>query len=299
MRSGVASLALALVLLVPTGNAAAVFVPDESTNSIIADINASDSADVNVYDYTTVGTAWTPLILATVAEFNAVSPVGVPQLRYVTASGDADCLDLPDDVWDLTGIIVCDTNRPEDFPYDPNAPVDGWGGSTQARDDDTTVIVLNNFVPDGYYIPDEKADNTVCHEMMHAYTGVGDAYNSDASGSCVWGDLLSPGSTDLRLMRERYPTTVASSSRPDEEPSLWERTKAVGREVGVRVCDAIPHVDISFLWEGTKATGRDVRDRLSDVMPNVDIDIPGMDIPLPHPGLNMPDVNLPTCKATD
>jgi hypothetical protein len=158
--------------------------------------------------------------------------------------------------------------------------------------DATTVIALNNIAPDGY---DAVADSTVCHELMHAYTDVGDGDDPDLFGSCVWGDLLSPGCTDMRLMGERDPTTVANSSGRDEEPSLWERTKAVGREVGVRVCNVIPHVDIRFLWEDTKTTGREVRDRVSDILPDVDIDVPDVAIGLPDLGIDIPalDVGLP------
>src|SRR5215217_193408 len=83
--------------------------------------------------------------------------------------------------------------------------------------DYTTVIARNDIAPDGYYA---VTDHTVCHDLMHAYPDVGDAYDSDLLGSCVWGDLLSSGCTDVRLMRERDPATVANSSGPDQEPSL-------------------------------------------------------------------------------
>ena len=79
------------------------------------------------------------------------------------------------------------------FELDPNAPPEGWQGNAQYRDADTTIISLNSFVPEGMYLPVEEADNTVCHEMMHAYTRIHDAYDSDVSGSCVWGELLAPG----------------------------------------------------------------------------------------------------------
>ena len=65
-------------------------------------------------------------------------------------------------------------------------------------------IVLNSFVPEKFYVPAEALDNTVCHEMMHAYTGVDDNFDSDVN-SCVFGDRLSPGTTDVRLMQERWP----------------------------------------------------------------------------------------------
>jgi hypothetical protein len=265
---------------------------------------------VNVYDYTTVGTPWTPLVIATIAEFNAVSPAAAPQLAYVAAPGDADCLDITADVEDITGIIVCDTSRPEEFPDDPNAPVDGWSGATGSIDDDTTVIILNNIIPGDVYRPDSWGDNTVCHEMMHAYTGVADSYGSDLSGSCVWGYLLSPGPTDLRLMQELYPVTMSVESVADEEPSLWDRIRATGREKREQMCDALADADIGFpdvnLPEidpgpvvGHLIELAEARDLVREVVPDVDIDIPGVDIPLPHPDLDMPDMNLPTCRTTD
>jgi hypothetical protein len=141
------------------------------------------AADIAVYDYTRVGTEWTPLIQATVDEFNAVRPPTAPRLVYVWGPGDKECLDLAADVWDLTGIIVCDTSRPDDFPH-PNIPADRWwAGSAGSRDADTVAIALNSWVPDGYSRPYEQDDITVCHELMHAYTGVGDNDDSDVSGS--------------------------------------------------------------------------------------------------------------------
>ena len=165
--------------------------------------------------------------MATVDEFNAVRPATAPRLVYSAESGSFDCLDLPESVSNLAGIIICDTSRPGEFPYDPNAPKEGWAGFARRIDDDTIRIVLNSFVPEGYYLPAEGADNTVCHEMMHAYTGVEDNYDSDAN-SCVFGDLLSPGTTDVRLMKERWPATVAEPSR--REP----------------VSDVLPDVDIDI-----------------------------------------------------
>jgi hypothetical protein len=287
MHTTIAPLVLA-ALLIPAGHAAPTFNVDQESSSTTTVLNAYKYADVNVYDYTTVGTQWSPLIIETVEEFNSASPASAPQLTYVAASGEADCLDLSPDVWDLTGIIICDTNRPQDYPVNPNAPANGWAGKSRPRDDDTTVVVLNNVTPDGASVLEWAADNTVCHEMMHAYTFVDDAYGMDLSGSCVWGDLLSPGPTDIRLMRDAYPVTV-------EKPSWWDRTKATASEARERMCDAIPDVDISILWDRTRATGRGVRDRVSEVVPDVDIDIPGLDIGMPDVDIDMPDVDMPGC----
>jgi hypothetical protein len=169
--------------------------------------NAAAPETMTVYDYTTISAPfWTPIIKGTVDEFNAVRPDSAPRLVYFAESGSFDCLDLPPRVTNLAGIIICDTSRPGEFPVDPNAPKEGWGGFERRIDDDTTRIVLNSYVPEGYFIPAEVIDNTICHEMMHAYTGVADNYDSDVN-SCVFGDLLAPGTTDVRLMGERWLTT--------------------------------------------------------------------------------------------
>jgi hypothetical protein len=140
-------------------------------------------------------------------------------------------------VANLAGIIICDTFRPTEYPGNPNAPDGEWGGVARLLDDDTTRIVLNSFVPAGYELSPEDADNTVCHEMMHAYLrGVEDNYDSDAN-SCVWGNLLAPGPTDKRLMREQWPARVAEPTRPvaGVEPSWPERVR-----------DAIPDVELDL-----------------------------------------------------
>ena len=76
-------------------------------------------------------------------------------------SGSFDCLDLPSRVSNLAGIIICDTHRPGEFPYDPNAPKEGWAGLAHRLDDDTARIVLNSYVPEGYYLTAEDRDNGI------------------------------------------------------------------------------------------------------------------------------------------
>src|SRR5215207_8338848 len=119
LRSVLAALALALVLLIPTG------------------VGAEAPPDMVVYDYTTTNSSyWTPIIIPTVDEFNAVRPDSAPRLIYSAESGSFDCLDLPPQVSKRAGIIICDTRRPGEFPYDPNAPKEGWSGSARQLDDD-------------------------------------------------------------------------------------------------------------------------------------------------------------------
>ncbi len=48
------------------------------------------------------------------------------------------------------------------------------------------------------------AANTVCHELMHAVTGIKDKYDSRLSTSCVWGNLPTPGRFDVAYARKVY-----------------------------------------------------------------------------------------------
>ena len=121
----ISALLFTFVLLIPTG------------------VGAQAPPDMVVYDYTTISAPfWTPIIVATVDEFNAARPDSAPRLVYSAESGSVDCLDLPESISDLAGIIICDTSRPGDYPADSNAPVDGWAGVARQLDDDTTRIVL-------------------------------------------------------------------------------------------------------------------------------------------------------------
>ena len=47
-------------------------------------------------------------------------------------------------------------------------------------------------------------DNVVCHEFMHATTGIPDNYGARPDTSCVWGDLSAPGSFDAQYAHQVY-----------------------------------------------------------------------------------------------
>jgi hypothetical protein len=47
-------------------------------------------------------------------------------------------------------------------------------------------------------------DNTVCHEFMHATTGIRDNFDTLLDTSCVWGDLSAPGSFDAKFAHKVY-----------------------------------------------------------------------------------------------
>ena len=228
---------------VPVGTNQRASTTSDGGRSAASLETASGPEIIKVYDYTTTSAPfWTPIIKATVEEFNDARPPEAPLLVYSAESGSFDCLDLPQKVADLAGIIICDTSRPGEFPHDPNAPKQGWGGFTEPIDDDLVRIVLNSYVPEDSYLPAEGVDNTVCHEMMHAYLkGVEDDYDSDAN-SCVWGNMLAPGPTDNRLMREKWLERVAEPTRsvPVEEPSRPEQARDAVPDVDVDVPDPVP-----------------------------------------------------------
>ena len=49
-----------------------------------------------------------------------------------------------------------------------------------------------------------EATNTVCHELMHAVTGIKDRYHRRPKTSCVWGSLSTPGRFDVAYARRVY-----------------------------------------------------------------------------------------------
>lgn len=256
----------------------------------------AQGAAITVYDLTVTTDRWSPVIRETVREFNVARPTSAPFLVYVAVPESADCLDLPPEVFALDGIVVCDTSRPDEAPHTSDAPEVGWLGVAQMRDSDTTVIVLNNLSPDGAFAPAAEDENTVCHELMHAYTSVEDDYDADPTGSCVWGALLEPGPTDVQLMLARYPETTPAG----EVPAWWEDARDAGRELGARVCGYVPHVDISGLWEAGKATGGAWKEQFEASLPDVDLpDVPvaltGLGEQLPDLDVDLPDVHITMC----
>jgi hypothetical protein len=107
---------------------------------------------------------------------------------------------------------ICDTSRPGEFPSIPIESELGWSGVTAVSDAYTTITVPNSDVPAGLTARPGGDANTVCHEIMHAYTRAPDAYNSDRQGNCVWGSIVSPGPMDIRLMHVRYPAVGEAPS---------------------------------------------------------------------------------------
>lgn len=113
------------------------------------------------------GAAWTEVIAETVAEFLPYRPI-----RLTTGSGGCE-------TGTATHIILCEAEMP--------ANVQGYSSPGQ-------IGVIAQAA-----LPRQVRENIVCHEFMHQFTGVADAYDSNPD-SCVWGRLPDLGSVDIALL---------------------------------------------------------------------------------------------------
>jgi hypothetical protein len=147
------------------------------------------SKSVGVYDYTTA--AWRPIVEMTVGEFNAMLPARAPSLSY-QVMGETPCDQISEQLH-RGGIVVC------------NAP-------TLASSDELGRTVF--YVSEGQLsrvrvtLPEATnptlRDNVVCHEFMHATSGIPDNYGTRPDTSCVWGDLSTPGAFDAQYAHQVY-----------------------------------------------------------------------------------------------
>ena len=143
---------------------------------------------VRVMDYTTP--MWEGIVAGMVDEFNAMLPEAAPRLVYRRMPERA-CQDMKKQV--VAGaIVVCSTAM---------APYAGW---TRVWGDRTEVIATRIVLNDRLFLTDRFATNTVCHELMHAVTGIKDKYDRRRKTSCVWGDLPAPGQFDVAYAQKVY-----------------------------------------------------------------------------------------------
>jgi hypothetical protein len=144
---------------------------------------------VVVYDYTS--SHYDGMVAQTVADFNAMLPKAAPRFIYQRMSA-TDCALIP---WTQRGIIACSTAVAS---YDDGIPraglIRGTGGSHGSRH---TRVELSH-VGDAAW-----RQNAVCHELMHAVTGIPDNYGANPE-SCVWGDLSHPGPFDAAYAKRVY-----------------------------------------------------------------------------------------------
>jgi len=151
---------------------------------------------VGVYDYTSA--AWRPVVAATVEEINAILPAKAPSLFY-RVIGETPC-DQIDPQLHRDGIVVCTT------PALASADELGLTEFFVERGQISRVrITLPEATNPGL------RDNVVCHEFMHAATGIEDNYGARPDTSCVWGDLSAPGSFDAQYARKLYKDNDTSS----------------------------------------------------------------------------------------
>lgn len=89
-------------------------------------------------------------------------------------------------------IVVCSV---------PTAP---FVGMTGVLHDGTTIVETRVMLNDKMFLNTRDATNTVCHELMHAVTGIKDRYHRRPKTSCVWGSLPTPGRFDVTYARKVY-----------------------------------------------------------------------------------------------
>ena len=143
---------------------------------------------VRVMDYTTP--QWDGLVAGMVDEFNAMLPEAAPRLVYRRMPERA-CQDLKPRPF-VGATVVCSL---------ASAP---FVGMTGVLHDGTTIVETRIMLNDKTFLNTRDATNTVCHELMHAVTGIKDRYHRRPKTSCVWGSLPTPGRFDAAYARRVY-----------------------------------------------------------------------------------------------
>jgi hypothetical protein len=143
---------------------------------------------VRVLDYSTA--KWDGLVEGMVDEFNGMLPESAPRLVYRRMPERA-CQDLKPRPA-VGAIIICSV---------PAAP---FVGITGVLHDGTTIVETRVMLNDTMFLNTRDASNTLCHELMHAVTGIKDRYRRRAKTSCVWGSLPTPGRFDVAYARSVY-----------------------------------------------------------------------------------------------
>jgi hypothetical protein len=143
---------------------------------------------VRVLDYST--DKWNGLVEGMVDEFNGMLPESAPRLVY-RRMPQRTCQEVkPRPI--AGAIIVCSV---------PAAP---FAGKTRMLHNSTTIIGTRVMLNDQLHLNTRDAANTVCHELMHAVTGIKDRYHRRRKTSCVWGSLPTPGRFDVAYARKVY-----------------------------------------------------------------------------------------------
>jgi hypothetical protein len=77
-------------------------------------------------------------------------------------------------------------------------------GKAAVRHDGTTIVETRVMLNDQRVVDPLHATNTVCHELMHAVTGIKDRHHRRPKTSSVWGSLPTPGRSDAAYARRVY-----------------------------------------------------------------------------------------------
>ena len=83
----------------------------------------------------------------------------------------------------------------------PTAP---FVGMTGVLHNGKTIVETRVMLNDAMFLNARHATNTVCHELMHAVTGIKDRCHRRPKSSCVWGSLPTPGHCDVTYARRVY-----------------------------------------------------------------------------------------------
>jgi hypothetical protein len=159
---------------------------------------------LRVLDYTTP--RWDGLVEGMVDEFNDMLPEAAPRLVYHRMPPHA-CQDLKSRPF-VGAIVVCSV---------ATAP---FVGMTGVLHDGTTIVETRVMLNDTMFRNTRGATNTVCHEMMHAVTGIKDRYHRRPKTSCVWGSLPTPGRFDVAYARRVYKTHDSARASELSRPGM-------------------------------------------------------------------------------
>jgi hypothetical protein len=160
-----------------------------STTEVLATGAAWTKNGIGVYDYTSA--PWRPLVESTVAEFNAMLPARAPRLVY-QPMGEVPCSQISAQLH-RGGITVCTA---------PSLPANAELGEAQFSVNKGQLSRVRITLSEAS--APQLRDTTVCHEFMHATTGIPDNYGALPESSCVWGNLTAPGAFDARYAHKVY-----------------------------------------------------------------------------------------------
>lgn len=142
-----------------------------------AQVALSEPARITVFD----GTGGTWPVAEKVAEF---AEVGV-KVKYHNV-GELGCNHAPKKKKHARVIYVCETDLPPD------------------RVGDSDAFGMRRMIRLDYAWQDTSdAPGIVCHELMHAVSGIRDNYNTQPD-SCVWGNLDHLGSWDVQYLIDHH-----------------------------------------------------------------------------------------------